>query len=313
MNHPEVFNGYIAISPSLWWDDQALVKASQSFFAAHRDLRADLYMAMGDEGREMLGGAWRLSAVLEESKLANLRWQFKRTPEEDHGTIAYLGTYEGLEAIFNGYRIADPVALFEQGGLAAFDRHYAEVSKRLGYTVEVPRETYAGMVWGLSSGGRFADAEEIGQTMLERDPKNTNTLSMLAEVAGMQKDDARAIGYLTQVLQLYPGNMRARAALANYKVDVDKIVHSPRLSAKEMTSYVGKYRFNEELLKVVYEKDNLTVTTPAGKCELRALTQTRFYCVDSEVNLNFNKDGRDRVAGVTAEYPDHMDEYRKMK
>jgi predicted alpha/beta superfamily hydrolase len=224
MSHSGVFNGYIAISPSLWWDDQALVKTSPPFFAAHRDLRADLYMAIGDEGQEMLGGAWKLSAVLEESKLADLRWQFKRSPEEDHGSIAYLSTYEGLKAIFKGYRIADPVALFEQGGLAAFDRHYAEVSKRMGYTVEAPIETYAGMVWELSSRGRFAEAEEIGHKMLEHDPKNTNTLSMLAEVAGMQKDNARAIGYLSQVLQLDPGNARARAALANYKVDVDKIV-----------------------------------------------------------------------------------------
>jgi hypothetical protein len=63
----------------------------------------------------MLGGAWKMSAVLEESKLSDLRWQFKRSPDEDHGTIAYLGTYEGLEAIFKGYRVADPVALFEQG------------------------------------------------------------------------------------------------------------------------------------------------------------------------------------------------------
>ena len=224
LNHPDVFNGYVAISPSLWWDDQGLVKASPPFFAAHRDLRADIYIAMGDEGQEMLGGAWKLSALLEESKLTNLRWQFKRFPEEDHRTISYLATYEGLEAIFKGFRIADPVALFEQGGLAAFDRHYAKVSKRMGYTIAVPIEAYAGMVWGLSGRGRFAEAEEIGRKMLERDPKNTDTLSMLAGVAGMQKDNARAIGYLTQVLRLDPGNARARAALANYKVDVDKIV-----------------------------------------------------------------------------------------
>jgi alpha-beta hydrolase superfamily lysophospholipase len=53
MNRPEVFNGYLIISPSLWWDDQALVKAAQPHFAAHKDLRADLYMTMGSEGEAM--------------------------------------------------------------------------------------------------------------------------------------------------------------------------------------------------------------------------------------------------------------------
>ena len=313
MNRPELFNGYLIISPALWWDDQALVKAAQPFFAAHQDLRADLYMTMGSEGQAMLGGAWKLAAVLEESKLPNLRWQFKRSPEEDHGTIPYMSTYEGLQAIFGGYRIADPIALFEEGGLPAFERHYAEVSKRLGYTVEVPPGVYGGMIWDLASRGRFAEAEEIGKKMLELDPKNTMTLSGLAQVAAMQKDDARAIGYLTQVLQLYPGNTQARAMLVKYQVDVDQIVPTLELSAKAVAPYVGQYRFKDELMKVAYEKGKLTGSSPAGKCELRAMTRAQFYCLNAEVQLKFNQDSRGRAVGATAEYPDHIDEYRKVK
>lgn len=105
-----------------------------------------------------------------------------------------MSTYEGLQAIFGGYRIADPIALFEEGGLAAVERHYAQVSKRLGYTVEVPLGVYGGMVWDLAYRERFAEAEEIGKKMLELDPKNTMTLAALAQVAAMQKDDARATG-----------------------------------------------------------------------------------------------------------------------
>jgi|HubBroStandDraft_1064217.scaffolds.fasta_scaffold00249_10 predicted alpha/beta superfamily hydrolase len=314
MNRPEVFNGYLIISPSLWWDDQALVKTAQPFFSAHKDLRADIYMTMGSEGQQMLGGAWKLAAVLEESKLPDVRWQFKRSPEEDHGTIPFMSTYEGLQAIFAGYRIANPIALFDEGGFAAFERHYADVSKRLGYTVEVPAAVYRGMVWELANRGRFAEAEEIGKKMLELGPKDTTALAALAQVAAMQKDDARAIGYLTQVLQLYPGNTQARATLVHYKVDVDKIVPTLELPAKGVAPYLGEYRFKDELVKVTYEKGKLTGTSPVGKkCELRALTQTKFYCIDAEVELQFRKDKRGRVVGVTAEYPDYTDEYRKAK
>jgi predicted alpha/beta superfamily hydrolase len=313
LNRPEVFRGYIVTSPSLWWDDQTLVKAAQPFFAAHGDLRADLYMSMANEGDAMLGGAWKLSAILEESKLPFLRWQFKRSPEEEHGTIPYMSTYEGLQAIFAGYRIADPVALFEEGGLAAFERHYAEVSKRMGYTVEAPARAYGDTLSELSYRGRFAEAEEIGKKMLELDPKNTWALTALAQVAAKQKDSARAIGYLTQVLQLYPGSGEARAMLLKYNVEVDKIVPNLELSAKSVMPYVGEYRFNDELTKVVYEKGKLTATSSAGKCEMRALTQTKFYCVDIEVALQFNKDNRGRVVGVTAEWADHNEEFKKVK
>jgi tetratricopeptide (TPR) repeat protein len=270
-------------------------------------------MTIGSEGEEMLGGAWKLSAVLEESKLTDLRWQFKRSPEEDHGTIPYISTYEGLQAIFAGYRVADPVAVFEEGGLGAFDRHYAEVSKRLGYRVEVPMGVYGEIFWNLANRGRFGEAEGMGKQLLKLDPKNTMALSALAQVAAMQKDDARAIDYLTQVLHLYPGNTQARAMLANYKVDLDKIVPSLDLPAKAVAPYVGEYRFKDELVQVSYQKGKLTGTSSAGKCELRPMTPTKFYCVDANVEVEFNKDNRGRVTGVTAEYPDHIDEFRKVK
>jgi len=255
MNRPEVFKGYLITSPSLWWDDQALVKLAQPFFAAHKDLRADLYMSMANEGEEMLGGAWKLSAVLEESKLPNLRWQFKRYPEEDHGTVPYVSTYEGLQAIFAGHGIANPIALFEEGGLPAFERHYADVSKRLGYTVPVPARAYGDALSALSNRERFAEAEEIGKKMVQQDPKNTWALSALAQIAAKQKDEPKAIGYLTQVLQLYPGSSQARATLVKYNVDVDKIVPTLELSPKAVTPYVGEYRFQDEVTKVSFEKD----------------------------------------------------------
>jgi predicted Zn-dependent protease len=290
-----------------------LIKAAQPFFAAHKDLRADLYMSMANEGEEMLGGAWKLSAVLEESKLPNLRWQFKRYPEEEHGTIPYISTYEGLQAIFAGYRIADPIVSFEEGGLQAFERHYAEVSKRMGYTIPVPARAYGDVLSDLSNRERFEEAEEIGKKMLEADPKNTWALSALAQVAAKQKDDARAIGYLTRVLQLYPGSTEARAMLVKYKVDVDKIVPTVELSAKELAPYVGEYRFKDRLTKVAYQNGQLMVISSYGKRELRALTRATFYCVDIEVALQFNKDNRGRVVGVTEEWADHDEEFRKTK
>jgi predicted alpha/beta superfamily hydrolase len=313
LNRPEVFKGYVVISPSLWWDDQVLVKAAQPFFAAHKDLDADLYMTMANEGDAMLGGAWKLSAVLEESKLANVRWQFKRSPEEEHGTIPYISTYEGLQAIFAGYRIANPIALFEEGGLPAFERHYADVSKRLGYSVPVPARAYGDVLSELSNRERFAEAEEIGQKMVQQDPKNTWALSALAQIAAKQKDEPKAIGYSTQVLQLYPGSSQARAMLVKYKVDVDKIVPTLELSPKAATPHVGEYRFQDEVTKVSFEKGELIAISSFGKCELRALTQTKFYCIDIEVALQFNQDKHGRVVGVTLKWADHDEEFKKTK
>ncbi|MEM9931088.1 MAG: alpha/beta hydrolase-fold protein, partial [Bacteroidota bacterium] len=101
LHHPGIFNSYIAISPSLWWDEQDLVlNQSTAFFAEQDDLKGHFYMTMGSEDGTMVGGAWKLAALLEEKGPDGLHWDFNRMEEETHGTIPFRSTYKGLEYIF---------------------------------------------------------------------------------------------------------------------------------------------------------------------------------------------------------------------
>src|SRR5690606_11071692 len=61
VTRPERFNGYIAISPSVWWNGEAVVNAMPRFLEEHEDLRASVYMTTGNEGGPMLTGAQRLA------------------------------------------------------------------------------------------------------------------------------------------------------------------------------------------------------------------------------------------------------------
>lgn len=117
---------------------------------------------------------------------------------------------------------------------------------------------------------------------------------------------------MTQVLRLYPGSTQARARLLKYNIDADTIVPTLELSPKSVASYVGEYRFQDELTKVAFQNGKLMAISSFGKCELRALTLAKFYCVDIEVALQFRRDSHGRVVGATAQWQDH-EEYRKVK
>jgi len=123
----------------------------------------------------------------------------------------------------------------------------------------------------------------------------------LAQIAAKQKTRTARIGYSPCSVQLYPAISRpARNTQA-----VDKIVPTLELSPKAVTPYVGEYRFQDEVTKVSFEKDKLIAISSFGKCELRALTQTKLYCIDIEVALQFNQDKHGRVVGVTFKWADH--------
>ena len=96
--------------------------------------------------------------------------------------------------------------------------------------------------------------------------------------------------------------------------DVDKIVPIPPVPAKTLTSYVGEYRYQDDRIKITYEKGRLATTGPRGRCELRPFKPTKFYCVGADLEFNFQIDKSGRVTGVVAEYPDHYtDEFTRVK
>jgi predicted alpha/beta superfamily hydrolase len=82
---PELFDTYIALSPSLWWNGEALVRAASDRLRARPRLRAALYFssASDDVGAE----AGRLAAILRADAPARLRWEYRPRPDLQHSTI----------------------------------------------------------------------------------------------------------------------------------------------------------------------------------------------------------------------------------
>lgn len=82
---PELFDTYIALSPSLWWNHEALVRAAAGRLRARPGLHAALYFssASDDVGPE----AARLAEVFRANAPAGLRWEYRRRPDLQHSTI----------------------------------------------------------------------------------------------------------------------------------------------------------------------------------------------------------------------------------
>jgi predicted alpha/beta superfamily hydrolase len=80
---PSLFGGYGAVSPSLWWDQQALSKGASRFIGA-RQAGHPLYLATANEGAEAKLAADRLVAAL--AARAG-QWCYARREDLTHATI----------------------------------------------------------------------------------------------------------------------------------------------------------------------------------------------------------------------------------
>ncbi len=183
LTQPDLFQAHIAISPSLWWDDEALIRSAEEFFGDPADdgppVRSGfLYMTMGNEGGPMLAGVWGMARVLETRAPTTFRWGFDVLSQEDHGSVPLRSTYAGLEQLFEGWHLADPVQLAAERGMAAV---FAGLSERFGYEIHTPESLVNTIGYGLLAQDRTDQAIAVFQRNVERYPSSANVHDSLGD------------------------------------------------------------------------------------------------------------------------------------
>ena len=105
---PKLFNKYIIISPSLWWDNGSLLNGKSEIYQENFQENTDIYIGVGKEGlapteipHVMEVDANLLAEKLKSTKSKHVKVHFDYLPEEDHATITH-------QAIFNALRILYP-------------------------------------------------------------------------------------------------------------------------------------------------------------------------------------------------------------
>jgi uncharacterized protein len=106
---PELFNAYVLIDPSLWWDDKVMLsRATEKLMKS--DLRGKtLFVAQAntmnswDSINYHFESIREFSTMLETRNRSGIAWQYKYYPDEGHSSVAFPATSDALRFIFKKY------------------------------------------------------------------------------------------------------------------------------------------------------------------------------------------------------------------
>ncbi len=93
---PELFDNYIIVSPSLWWDDEKLL----DFKPLCKITNKSIYIAGGKEGEVMERTAKELYNKLSVDKQENSKLFFEFMEDKTHGDALHKAVYNAFEKIF---------------------------------------------------------------------------------------------------------------------------------------------------------------------------------------------------------------------
>ena len=169
VKRPELFDGIIAISPSLYWNKKQLLKLSE--VALKNDqLRGRLFISIANEQKVMVDSYKAFIELTQRYPSKKLNVQSKSFNEEDHDSTTLIGQYHGIKHLFSGWSLPKkPLTL------ADLQEKFSDRSKLLGTDLTIPRDRANGYGQWLQYLNRKDDALTLLKWSRTTYPRSLNS------------------------------------------------------------------------------------------------------------------------------------------
>ena len=168
MQTPDLFNAYLGISPSIWWEHELLLSEPPP---GPFENPSRLVMTIGSEEE----GGWNHTAVtkfarqLEERPVDGLEVTFIEIEGAGHNQSLPLAYYRAIRELYSDWLAPDEVI---EVGRGRIDQYYQELSNRYGYAVPIPEQVLQSVGIAHLQAERFDEARAVFEEVTKLYPES---------------------------------------------------------------------------------------------------------------------------------------------
>lgn len=216
VERPELFTNYVAIDPSLWWDEQAILHKAEGALNEMNFSGKSLFVSVAntmrpgmtyDRVRQDTGDqTTHIRSILQfsESAAANtmsgLDFAWRYYENDSHGSVPLISEYDALRFMFDWYDPNRQMLTYmvaetpddADGAIAFINGHWGMVSEKFGFTQQPP----LGWTNQVAASMRFNDKPEsalaVTRLNLTNYPASSITHEAMAEYFLWQDDEEAA-------------------------------------------------------------------------------------------------------------------------
>lgn len=224
IERPGLFDNYIALDPSLWWDDQIVLKNAQRSLAEDKFEGKALYLAVANtlpdsmdleaarkDTSEMVK---HIQSIMEFAELAQangqngLNFSWKYYPNDGHGSVPLIGEYDAIRFLFPWYELkfdqffAPNSTKTSEELIEALTGHFENVSSKMGFTVLPNENLVNNMGYGFMSNKKPGHAHDLFELNIQNHPKSPNTYDSMGDFYLSQGDSEKAMEYFSKAIEV---------------------------------------------------------------------------------------------------------------
>lgn len=219
INHRDLFNAYIAVSPSFWWDRKYLLKLASEKLSEMTSSKV-LFFSDGNEGlssgSSFHSDVLQFDSLLKKRELKGLDFEYTHYPLESHMTVPVKSYYDGLRFIFRHWEI--PEISDKNVNSEIIMGHYKGLTQRFGYLI-LPDEKYFNG-WGEWL-IKNPDTRNNGISLLEMNainyPLSSTAFAALGAAYVIKGDKRKAISAYKMASELNPNSYEIKLQLNELK------------------------------------------------------------------------------------------------
>ena len=103
-NQPELFNSYICIDPSLWYDDKSCIRKLPDFLKSNKDIKKSIFISLSNENGM---GVFSFIDALDTYAPEGLKWDYIHYKNETHNSLGFKSICAGFEMIYKDWKTDD--------------------------------------------------------------------------------------------------------------------------------------------------------------------------------------------------------------
>jgi uncharacterized protein len=164
LKHPGIFNSYLSIDGSLWWDNGKYVREAPFDLKKEKSKTIQrFYISVVDSALAGVGNRFhvrcihQLAKALKDDAPANVQAKLDVIKDTDHSSIPLLSWYNGLRYIFESYDVSHYSFTTNP---ELIESHYANLEKTIGLKMSPPQDVIEIVLHYLTAPNRFPDKEK---------------------------------------------------------------------------------------------------------------------------------------------------------
>lgn len=225
VNHTQLFNAYIAIEPSMWWDHERFLNDCKTKLNQKKFSNVNLYLGIANTMETGMNIATVVKDTTQSSRhirsiLAldkhikmntqnQLHYKSKYYEEDTHNSVPLIATYDAVRFFFEFYKLNITLLDFTDNGIAfptKIEKHFENVSKKMGYKVPPTEQLVNNYGYTALGKKNLKQAEYFFKMNVKNYPDSFNVYDSLGDYYVEMGDKTNAILNFKKALSIneYP-------------------------------------------------------------------------------------------------------------